>query len=228
MGHLTPLIASTSVRGWIALLVILGLLFLDYWATLRIITQAGYSYLWILLPLAPLVLTIVCYVILWNDLHGIFVSDNFGFGGINNASLFWHLDEVSIFLNWLFYLVFAFSRWPVTGTPRAPDAAAPLTPDSTRSVPRSPSSRPAPSAPIPSARVVSSAAGPGAGPASTADPPPSRRPAALACAWCGESLPGSRSLFHDCGPKDRPVTFCKNCGTALPPGSTECNSCSAA
>ena len=126
MAQLTPLIAATSVGGWVELLILLGLLFLDYWATLRIITQAGYSSMWILLPLAPLVFTIICYVILWNDLHEIFFGSSFGFGGINNASLFWHLDEFSILLNWIFYLVFAFSRWPVNGAPRSSSAAAPL------------------------------------------------------------------------------------------------------
>jgi hypothetical protein len=136
MGLLTPLIASTSVVGSIELLVLLGLLFLDYWATMRIITQAGYSSLWILLPLAPLILTIICYVILWNDLHEIYFGGSFGFGGTGNTSLFWHLDEFSILLNWIFYLIFAFSRWPAIGTSRASDAA-PLPPPPPRAIPGS-------------------------------------------------------------------------------------------
>src|SRR5580698_5916913 len=148
MGHVTPLIASTSVTGWIELLILLGLLFLDYWATMRIITQAGYSYLWILLPLAPLILTIICYVILWNDLHEIYFGSSFGFEGINNASLFWHLDEFSIFLNWLFYVIFAFSRWPSTVAPHRSDAA-PLPPTPTRATPASPGSPPASAATTP-------------------------------------------------------------------------------
>jgi hypothetical protein len=224
MAQLTPLIAATSVGGWVELLILLGLLFLDYWATLRIITQAGYSSMWLLLPIAPLVLTIICYVILWNDLHEIFFGSSFGFAGINNASFFWDLDKISLLLNWVFYLVFAFSRWPVNGAPRSSSATAPLPPPPSRAVPGPASAPPTPSA----ARVLpSSAAGPGAPPAGTATPAP-KRPGAQFCPWCAEALPGNRALFHDCGSKERPETFCKNCGTALPAGSSECASCVAA
>jgi len=227
MGTLTPLIASTSAGGWIELLIILGLLFLDYWATMRIIAQAGYSSMWILLPLAPLVLTIICYVILWHDLHEIYFGGGLGFVGINSEKLLWHLDEASILLNWIFYLVFAFSRWPAIGTPRAADDT-PLPPSPTRAVPNSPARAPESAAPIPSARVVASAAGPGAGPASTPAAPSATRPVGKFCAWCAESLPGSRALFHDCGSKDRPETYCRSCGAALPAGSAQCSACGAA
>jgi hypothetical protein len=45
-------------------------------------------------------------------------------------------------------------------------------------------------------------------------PAPSARSARTKhCVWCGESLPGSRALFHYCGSKDRPVT---NCARSLP------------
>jgi hypothetical protein len=227
MGHLTPLIASTSVGGWIELLIILGLLFLDYWATMRIITQAGYSSMWILLPLAPLVLTIICYVILFNDLHEIYFGGGFGFAGVGNANLFWNLDKISILLNWVFYMVFAFSRWPAVGTSRAP-SPSPLQPTPTRVMPNPPSRPPATAALIPSAGAVPSAAGPGAGSVSTPVAPTPNRPASKFCPWCAEALPGNRALFHDCGSKDRPEAFCRSCGTALPVGSTECGACGAA
>jgi hypothetical protein len=227
MGTLTPFIASTSAGGWIELLIILGLLFLDYWATMRIITQAGYSSAWILLPLAPLVLTIVCYAIFWNDLHEIYFGGGFGFGDIGNARLFWHLDEFSILLNWIFYLVFAFSRWPAVGTGGAPDASPPL-PTPTRAIPNLPSRSPESAAPVPSAQVIPSGAGPGSGPATTPAAALASRPVGKFCAWCAEALPGSRALFHDCGSKDRPETFCRSCGAALPAGGTACTACGAA
>ena len=228
MGLLTPFIASTSVGGWIELLILIGLLFLNYWATMRIITQAGYSVVWIVLPIAPLVLTIICYVIFWNDIHEIFFGSSFGFGGINNVSLFWHLDEISIFLNWLFYIVFAFSRWPVSGTRHSPDVEAPQPPSSLGANLSSAAGPAAPPAPLPGARAMpASPGGPAAGPTNVASAPTSQRPSAQFCAWCGEALPGNRALFHDCGPKDRPETFCKNCGVAFPAGTSQCNSCAA-
>jgi hypothetical protein len=228
MSLLTPFIASTSDRGWIELLILFCVLVLDYWATMRIITQAGYSSLWVALPLAPLVLTVICYAILWRDLHEIYFGGGFGFGGINNESLFWHLDEFSILLNWIFYLVFAFSRWPVSGEDRTRDFA--LRPSELpRANPRSPSRQPETTAPIPGGRALPvTAAGPSPGSASVAESPATKRPGALFCAWCGEPLPGNRAIFHDCGPKERPETFCKNCGAALPAGSAECSSCAAA
>ena len=228
MGLLTPFIASTSVGGWIELLILIGLLFLNYWATMRIITQAGYSVVWIVLPIAPLVLTIICYVIFWNDIHGIVFGNSFGFGGVNNVSLFWHLDEISIFLNWLFYIVFAFSRWPVSGTRHSPDVDVPQPPPSLGAN-LSSAAGPASPSPLPGARVMpASRGGPVAGPANVASAPASKPPSAQFCAWCGEALPGNRALFHDCGPKDRPETFCKNCGVAFPAGTSQCNSCVAA
>jgi hypothetical protein len=228
MGLLTPFIASTSVGGWIELLILIALLFLNYWATMRIITQAGYSAVWIVLPIAPLVLTIICYVIFWNDIHEIFFGSSFGFGGINNVSIFWHLDEIGIFLNWLFYIVFAFSRWPVSGTRHSPDVDVPQPPPSLGAN-LSSAAGPASPSPLPGARVMpASRGGPVAGPANVASAPASKPPSAQFCAWCGEALPGNRALFHDCGPKDRPETFCKNCGVAFPAGTSQCNSCVAA
>jgi hypothetical protein len=45
------------------------------------------------------------------------------------------------------------------------------------------------------------------------------------CRWCGEFLPGSRPLFHDCGSKERPAAFCRGCGTRLKEDSSFCFSC---
>ena len=219
MGVLTPFIAATSASGWIALLLFVGFLFLNYWATLRIITKAGFSPAWIVLPLAPFVLTVICYVMLWNDLHAVIFGSSFGFGGFNNISLFWHLDQVSILLNWLFYLVFAFARWPVSGGTHVQGAEPPPPPRTVRAGQPGPSAVQAPP-PVGVARYAAPVTA--AGPTVAASAPVAR---GKHCAWCGESLPGSRALFHDCGPKDRPETFCKNCGAGLAAGSTQCSSC---
>lgn len=228
MGFVTPFIASTSVSAWIELLIFVGLLFLNYWATMRIIAQAGYSPLWILLPLAPLVLTTLCYIIFWVDIHEVFFGGGFGvgFGIDSHVSLIWHLDELSIFLCWLFFIVFAFARWPVSGERHPREAGGPPPSRADRSRPASPS--PAPADPVGVARFgttpsIRSAAGPAVAPSA-----PAVRKNAQYCAWCGEALPGNRALFHDCGSKDGPETFCKFCGTAFAVGTTQCNSCGAA
>ncbi len=220
MGLMATIIA-TSAGPFIALLIILGLIVLNYWATSRIITQAGYSPMWILLPIAPLFLTIISYIIFWHDVHTILLGGSLGTGGINTNGLIWRLDELAIFLNWLFYIIFAFSRWPVSGTHRAPNVDGPSAPDATRVNPNPPPVRPTPSAATPSAAaparvVASSGASPGSGPAAAPSAPIAK--GGQFCPWCAESLPGNRSLFHDCGPKDRPATFCKNCGTSVAGG----------
>jgi len=223
MGLLTPIIAS-SIGSGIAILILLGLIGLNYWATSRIIRQAGYSSLWILLPIAPLVLTIICYIIFWHDVHTVLLGGTLGVGGINTDGFVWHLDQIAIFLNWLFYLVFAFSRWPVSSTHRAPSVEGPSAPTAARANPLPSPVRPTPTTALPITRVVpSSAASPGTGPAVVPSAPVAK--GAQFCPWCGEALPGNRALFHDCGPKDRPATFCKSRGTALVAGATVCSAC---
>jgi hypothetical protein len=161
---------------------------------------------------------------LLNDLHAALQGGALDFGGIGTNGLIGHLDELSIFLNWVLFLVFAFSRWPVSGPQYARTPDGPRPPDALREGPG-----PTPTAPLPSARparvVPSSGAGPGSGPTGVPSATVAKRPAAQFCPWCAEALPGNRALFHDCGSKDRPESFCKNCGTALPDGSSVCNAC---
>jgi hypothetical protein len=231
MGLTAPILAfatSLSPRSWVDLIVAFGAVVLTYVATSRIIKQAGYSTWWILLPLSPLVLTVVCFAILWHDLNAIVFGGSFGFFGINSIGLFWHLDQLSFFLNWLFYIVFAFSRWPTAGARRPSEMNAPRPSGPDHGPVTGPASgSAAPRAPVPVARVASEArAAPAQATGVTTAPAPPRASTKF-CAWCGESLPGNRALFHDCGPKDRPETHCRACGTALPPGATHCSSCAA-
>ncbi len=232
MGHLTPIGAfatSVSAGTWIELLIAIGVVALNYYAMTRIISQAGYSPVWILLPLAPLILTIVAFIIFWHDVNAIFFGDSVGFVGITTIGIVWHLDQLSFVANWAFFLVFAFSRWPVSEGRPSPSGGPARPPES----PPNPAGRWSPNTPTaPVARgMPSSGASPGSGPAvapvAAASPPPTRTTGPKICGWCGEALPGNRALFHDCGPKDRPETFCKSCGSAFPVGTSQCNSCGA-
>jgi hypothetical protein len=227
MGLLTPFIATT-IGGWIDLLVFFALIFLNYWAISRIIKQAGYASIWILLPLAPLLLTVLSFIIFWSDVHTIIFGGTLGFGGVNSIGVVWHLDQLSIFLNWIFFLVFAFSRWPGSGSGYSRPVDGPRPAEAMRANSGPASVPPTPTAAAPRPRVnPSSAAGPGSGPTDVPSIPIPKGPKAQFCAWCGESLPGNRALFHDCGPKDRPEAFCKNCGTAMSAGASSCSACGA-
>lgn len=235
-----------GIVGTFWLLVDLAILVLNYWAVTRIISQAGYSPAWIVLPLIPLVLTIAAMVMLYHDLRGLAFGLPFGAGGtvfisgLSGDGIVWSLDALSIFVTWVFFLVFAFTRWPVTITAesasRGPTNSPPSggAPQYGRNVP----GPRRPSGVVPPSSVTSRPSGadtqssapedgasqamPSAGAASSASTGPVR---VKHCAWCGDSLPGSRALFHDCGSKDRPVSHCTTCGMQLPGEGSTCPSC---
>ena len=229
MGLVTLFAPSTSFGSIVELIIYVGVTALTYWALLRIITGAGYSNVWMALPISTMFFTWMCYIIFWSDIHGIYFGNgfDFGFSGINQVSVFWTLDEISIVLNWLFLLVIAFSGSQISERFSGGSSSRPAPPmqmsDDGPASPLPP--QPGPVTPV--RPMPPSAAGPGGGTGGTAAAAP-KRPGTQFCPWCGESLPGNRALFHDCGPKDRLETNCKNCGTPFPAGTTQCTSCAGA
>jgi len=230
---IVEMFAVVNVGGIVYLLIGLGLLFLNYYAFARIIRQAGYSSTWILLPLAPLAFTLVLVFTSYNDLVGLLHGAPVGLFGFNVLKVVWRLDQFSLFLCWIFYLVFAFSRWPVSRgqttsgyvrqyplppppAERGTGAQRPVTPSS------GPGSRPDrpsrdPGLPAPPTRAV----------AATPHVSSTHQRTSLFCAWCGESTPGNRALFHNCGDDDRPVRFCKICGKPFAEDASSCADCAA-
>jgi hypothetical protein len=226
------------------LLLVLVVLAVSYWGASRVITKAGYAPAWILVPLSPLVLTVVVFIMAYIDLRSLTESLPFGVGStafISNLSAVgtvWDIDKFTIFANWIFFLIFAFSRWPgaLGADPARGGSALPpapgVSPQYGRSVPGplrpSGGASPSPSATTPGGSSTGDA------PSDVAPNVPTARPATAPsvgsvrtkhCAWCGESLPGSRALFHDCGPKDRPVSNCVTCGASLPADGAACLAC---
>ena len=225
------LIVSFATRDLVYFSIAMCVLVLNYWAMTRIIRQAGYSTYWIVIPLAPLAITVAYMVIAYHDLNALVQGVPIGFFGANGLTVLWHLDELSGLILWLFFLIFAFSKWPVAKgragakdtTQRPAPAVATANrastdrPTTTRSSavsrPEVPNSPPEPS--------PDSAAGRGAPTLATAPGP--RK--AVYCGWCGEAIPGNRGLSHDCGPKDRPFTCCRFCGKPLADGAERCTEC---
>ena len=211
----------------VSLLVTFVLLALDYWAVARIIAQAGYSRSWLIVPLAPLVLTLIATIILSHEAHDFIFSRSFNQTEFNDLGVIVPLDGLAIFVNWIFFLIFAFSRWPtaqvVAGGPTSANAAGPsdVTPPPLPTPAGGPRFGPSPSGRATPARFARSTT------ESTAwSSPTASAPVALKhCALCGDPLPGSRALFHDCGPKDRASTFCAACGTALHEPGGVCSTC---
>lgn len=208
----------------------------NLWALTRIIDKAGLTRLWLLLPLLSVGLTIACAVETYSEVHGApssFSNEFFGWSqlkllwhgdtvspGFEQGALLWHVDLVSIVANWLLFIFFAVVPWGLDRGQVKGTSEARVT--GTVSTPRAAASGKG-------ARGVTRDYGPTTGaPVQVVTPAPgSTGPATKYCVWCADALPGSRALFHDCGPKTRPPIFCQKCGSTLTEVG-DCASCGVA
>lgn len=216
---------ATTIGGGVSLIVALAIVVGDFWAVTRIIHQAGYSRNWILVPLTSFALFIAVAVDSVVSIHDFALGTTTGLSYFDGVGVLWSLFSVSLFVNWVFFMIFAFSNWPVSRDGGGP-ARGPTQPAEPY-----PAASPTPSAKVPRGvtRDYSPPAASTTTTTATAAPstPAVPSPAAKRCVWCAESLPGSRALFHDCGPKDRPPVYCAKCGSSLT-AAGDCASCGAA
>jgi hypothetical protein len=104
--HIDPIVVGS-------ILILLTLTVLNVVAVFKIITKAGYSGWWILLPLSPPVLWLATSAVLANAANSPFsTATSASYDWANTVGLF-VVDGVVFFLSWVFFLVFAFSDWPV-------------------------------------------------------------------------------------------------------------------
>ncbi len=91
--------------GLVALILGVGFFALNTAAIYKIITKAGYSGKWILLVVAPFVAYVIGLVELFHDLQA---------RSFHAASFvgWFRLAGVLVFIEYIFFLVFAFSEWP--------------------------------------------------------------------------------------------------------------------
>lgn len=109
-------VVVTSGRGYGVLALVgvlyLGIVILNYVAVFKIITKAGYSGLWILLPATPLIASVIATIILASEANSPFATNAVAFRFTTIVG--WTIVVgISLFANWVFFLVFAFSNWPV-------------------------------------------------------------------------------------------------------------------
>jgi hypothetical protein len=140
------------------------------------------------------------------------------------------LDLVSVLVTWIFFLIFAFSDWPVAtrrhesgGFPagRVPPALTGAGPGPSRSA--GPASAVAP----PTGLAPSAAAAVAPTPASTLVRDQAATPAVIFCSWCGKERAVDAQAIHHCGSKDRPAVYCMQCGTPFGEAAATCASCGA-
>jgi hypothetical protein len=230
MGLLASSVASISIGDYVILAIYVAILVVNYFAISLIIGKAGFSRAWIILPLIPVGLTIAGYVILYHDFHEIFTNGSFGVVRPNSDGLIWELDLLSIFVNWVFFIIFATIRWPVADgrsdfgrskKSSIEQAAVQVGASATPTL----GPRRSPGVPARSASTAVAAPATSTTPESVTASPSAGTRGKNHCIWCGEVLPGNRALFHNCGSKDRPAAFCRDCGDALVDGSSSCANC---
>jgi hypothetical protein len=205
-----------------------------FWALMRITDKAGLSRIWLLLPLVTVGLTIACAIKTYSDVHAIpfgFSNGFFGWSQLNvlwhadgmspgfeEGGLLWHVDLISIIGNFFLFVFFAIVPWGLDRGQVKVSSASRVT----GTLPAATSA-----SPPKGARGVTRDYGPPAAASTVAAPAPSSpAPTSKHCVWCAEALPGSRALFHDCGPKSRPPIFCAKCGSTLT-AVGDCASCGA-
>lgn len=95
------------------LLVSLGVGLLYLIATGKIITKAGYSGWWILVPLTPIALWLITLVALASATYSPFNSVTSAYFNASGYAALFVFDGIAALLPWVFFLIFAFSDWPV-------------------------------------------------------------------------------------------------------------------
>jgi hypothetical protein len=231
MRPIEALALGQSARGVTDLVILLGILALNFVAVAKIITKAGYSPRWIWVPLTPVCLWFFTLILLAVDVRTIVLGRDATVSlpvSLGNFALLQVADVLSVIVTWVFFLIFAFSTWPVTlarrearsferdprttfvPVARSRAGAPALTPD----IPGSgaATTTPAHSRPVP----VS---------AQTLPPPSVERSRIIYCSWCGSQRAGDAVAIHHCGSLDRPAVYCMNCGSTLGSGAPSCTSC---
>jgi hypothetical protein len=217
--------SSRSITGLVIDLVILAVNFL---AVSKIITKAGYSAKWILVPLAPVALWIVTFVLLVVEVRHVVAYGTTVSLPVNlsNYGVLEALDALSVIVTWIFFIIFAFSDWPVgrmrrSGAVFVPPGRPPFVPPG-QAPPAAPGRGPLGAAGHPGPTVASP---PGMPSAVLVQEPAQPAPAVIYCSWCGKERAVDAQAIHHCGSKERPATYCMHCGTPLGEGAATCTQC---
>jgi hypothetical protein len=216
-------------------------------AIARIIARSGFSLLWILVPMVPIVLTVALYV---HEIHGFgalgqtggiessrlsiafyidaLAADN-GFSFNNGLGALFYADLICTVASWLMFVVFAFSSWPVERSTREPrqrkvERPVPATFTNVATADPSPALDEANAMRFGRPATASPSASAPTAPQFTAETRVNSTTVQF-CQWCGKEQAVNALAIHHCGPKNRPATHCSSCGTPFAPGATTCASC---
>jgi hypothetical protein len=236
MGSVEAFSFSHSAGGIGDLVLPVALLFVNFFAVAKIISKAGFSKTWILVPLAPVGLWFVTVILLAVDVKSAVVGDTTVSLPVHlaNFQILEVLDFLSIVVTWVFFMIFAFARWPVSTAPRPDGMLASHSPSAYLGKPQNPAQAAAPAAAPTGRRGRKSPPASPPPPAAPAMPapgvfvPPGPRPdigGTVFCSWCGKERAFDAHAIHHCGSRERPSVYCMACGTLLAEGADDCASC---
>ena len=117
MRPIEAIALGQSARGVTDLVILLGILALNFVAVAKIITKAGYSPRWIWVPLTPVCLWFFTLILLAVDVRTIVLGRDATVSlpvSLGNFALLQVIDVLSVIVTWVFFLIFAFSTWPVS------------------------------------------------------------------------------------------------------------------
>ena len=219
------------MTGGAIFIVFLGVSVLNFFALAHIITKAGYARAWILLPLTPIVCSIIIEIDVFSSLNTLFNGGSIGFSTSLSIRILSWITLITLVLNELFYLIFAFSDWPALRSRHESRKYGSLAnreygpfdrelamvdvqnETGTTNVER----RPAFVVDVPPRPVPDTIVAPVI--------PTSNGEDVVHCVYCGEATPGNHAFFHDCGSTDRPHLYCRKCGSQLDDTTSLCPNC---
>jgi hypothetical protein len=217
--------SSGNITGLVIDLVILVVNFL---AVSKIITKAGYSSKWIVVPLAPVALWVVTFILLVVEVRHVVAGGTTLSLPVSLSSyrVLEALDVLSVIVTWIFFLIFAFSDWPVGRMRRSagefvPPGRPPFVPTG-----QAPQGTPPGGPLVAGAADLRSAPAVGGRPATVLMQEPDQpAPSVIYCSWCGKERAVDAQAIHHCGSRERPAAYCMRCGTPLGEGAATCAQC---
>jgi hypothetical protein len=232
MRPIEAIALGQSARGITDLVILLGILALNFFAVAKIITKAGYSPRWIWVPLTPVCLWFFTLILLAVDVRTIVLGRDATVSlpvSLGNFALLQVVDVLSVIVTWVFFLIFAFSTWPVSLARREARSFETDHPRTTF-VPaaRSRAGAPALTPDIPGSGAATTTPARSRPVPASAQTLPSRsveKSRIIYCSWCGNQRASDAVAIHHCGSLDRPAVYCMNCGTPLGSGAPTCTSC---
>lgn len=215
---MTNLSFDVGVGGVIMFFAGMAMVVVTILAYVSILHKAGYSAVWLLVPVAQFILMIALSATLASAAPG----QSIGFA-LDGLGILFAVEVLFTLVDFSLFCVFAFSTWPIERElerlRRRRSSGYEVPTPFFDAGPGGPVTRFSPVDPS----VGGSTAIAVAEPLTAVEEPPAP-PRSFFCSWCGlERSPGTLEVHH-CGSRQRPPAYCSSCGAGLE-GGEFCGQC---